>query len=238
MPLNKSTGNMYSFITHTWNTIKGECPHGCSYCYMKRWGKQPLLHFDEKEFKTDLGTGNFIFVGSSCDMFADNVPNDWILTTFDLIDDNEHYNKRYGFKPNKYFFQTKNPEKFIKSLNLFDIICASCIRNFVFCTTLETNRFYKDIMQSAPPIFDRWCFTSIMPFEKYITIEPIMDFDLSEFVKIIRKCNPIQVNIGADSNPKCNNLPEPSKGKILALIEELEQFTTVVQKKNLARLLK
>lgn len=31
MPLNKSTGNMYKFITHTWNTIKGECPHGCSY---------------------------------------------------------------------------------------------------------------------------------------------------------------------------------------------------------------
>ena len=55
MPLNKSTGNMYEFITLTWNTIKGECPHGCSYCYMKRWGKQPPLHFDEKELKTKLG---------------------------------------------------------------------------------------------------------------------------------------------------------------------------------------
>ena len=54
MPLNKSTGNMYDFITHTWNTIKGECPHGCSYCYMKRWGKQPSLHFDEKELMRDL----------------------------------------------------------------------------------------------------------------------------------------------------------------------------------------
>ena len=52
---------MYNFITHTWNTIKGECPHGCSYCYMKRWGKQSSLHFDEKELKTDLGKNNFIF---------------------------------------------------------------------------------------------------------------------------------------------------------------------------------
>ena len=59
MSLNKSTGNMYEFITHTWNTIKGECPHGCSYCYMKRWGKQQPVHFDEKELKTDLGIGNF-----------------------------------------------------------------------------------------------------------------------------------------------------------------------------------
>lgn len=31
---------MYDFVTHTWNTIKGECPHDCSYCYMKKWGMQ------------------------------------------------------------------------------------------------------------------------------------------------------------------------------------------------------
>ena len=60
MPLNKSTGNMYDFITHTWNTIKGECPHECSYCYMSRWGKQPPLHFDEKELKTDLWSRLFL----------------------------------------------------------------------------------------------------------------------------------------------------------------------------------
>ena len=81
MPLNKSTGNMYDFITHTWNTIKGECPHGCSYCYMKRWGKQPPLHFDEKELKTKLGIGNFIFIGSSCDMFAESIPENWVNQT-------------------------------------------------------------------------------------------------------------------------------------------------------------
>ena len=36
MPLNKSTGNMYSFITHTWNTVKGECPHGCNMRFTKK----------------------------------------------------------------------------------------------------------------------------------------------------------------------------------------------------------
>ena len=74
--------------------------------------------------------------------------------------------------------------------------------------------------------------------KKYITIEPIMDFDLLEFVEMIKTCNPIQVNIGADSSHKRNRLPEPPKEKILELIDELEQFTTVVQKKNLTRLLK
>ena len=40
---------------------------------------------------------------------------------------------------------------------------------------------------------------------------------------------------GADSNNKRNNLPEPSKQKVEALIKELEKFTKVNQKSNLKR---
>ena len=50
MPLNKQSGNMYSWVTHTWNVVKGKCPHGCIYCYMKRFPQRPL-RFDEKELK-------------------------------------------------------------------------------------------------------------------------------------------------------------------------------------------
>ena len=223
MPLNKSTGNMYDFITHTWNTIKGECPHGCSYCYMKRWGKQPALHFDEKELKTDLGKNNFIFVGSSCDMFAEKVPFDCVYKTL------EHCKKH---TENEYLLQTKNTDKlamFFQMLNDY----------FSLCTTLETNRTYRAIMNNSPFIIDRVLNFARIPLErKYITIEPIMDFDLKEFVEMIKHCNPRQVNIGADSSHKRNNLPEPPRGKILDLIAELETFTKVVQKKNLKRLLK
>ncbi len=70
----------------------------------------------------------------------------------------------------------------------------------------------------------------------YVTIEPIMDFDLEEMVELIKKCNPQQVNIGADSGN--NHLPEPPKEKIFKLIEALSSFTTVKQKDNLKRLLK
>ena len=38
--LKKSTGNMYEFITHTWNPIVGECYHKCSYCYVKKYGNE------------------------------------------------------------------------------------------------------------------------------------------------------------------------------------------------------
>ena len=51
---------------------------------------------------------------------------------------------------------------------------------------------------------------------------------------MIKFCHPQQVNIGADSGN--NGLPEPSHGKIDALIEELNIFTTVKLKANLKRL--
>lgn len=228
MPLNKSTGNMYDFITHTWNTIKGECPHGCSYCYMKRWGKQPPLHFDEKELKTDLGKNNFIFVGSSCDMFADGIRHEWIARTLD-------YCKK--FSENEYLVQTKNPARLPRFI--YNYSTDFFKTHFFICTTLETNIFYNTIMNDClPPKNRASSFALMRDCNKYITIEPIMDFDVSEFVEMIKTCNPIQVNIGADSSHKRNMLPEPPKEKILELIGELELFTTVVQKKNLARLLK
>ena len=77
--LNKSAGNMYDWVTHTWNTIKGKCYHSCSYCSIKSIAKrfnsvQKDARFDSKELKTNLGSGNFIFVGSSNDMFSKDIP--------------------------------------------------------------------------------------------------------------------------------------------------------------------
>lgn len=222
MPLNISKGNMYDFITHTWNSIKGECPHGCTYCYMHRWGKQKPVHFDEKELKTDLGTGNFIFVGSSCDMFADAIPDDWIAQTL---------NHCLRYSGNKYLFQTKNPAKIID----IDMNCLALPVNSVICTTIETNRLYLDFMGHCPTPQKRALAMHDIDLPKYVTIEPIMDFDLVQMIELIIVINPVQVNIGADSGN--NNLPEPSRGKLLELIEHLQKITTIAKKRNLERIL-
>ena len=214
--LRESKGNMYSWLTHTWNPIKGECPHGCSYCYMKRWGKQKPVHFDEKELKTDLGTDNFIFVGSSCDMWANIIPDEWIFRTL-------CYCNKFD---NDYLFQTKNPRNIRRIL----------VPKSNVCVTLETNRFYSDIMGNCPKLEERVEQIKLIRHPLYITIEPILDFDLPEFVEMLKQCEPIQVNIGGDSGN--NNLPEPSKEKLLALIGELKEFTIIDQKRNLQRLLK
>jgi hypothetical protein len=186
---------------------------------MHRWGEQKPVHFDSGELNTNLGQGNFIFVGSSCDLFADEISLEWISKTL------KHCSKF----DNKYLFQSKNPYGIWLQKDELP-------KSSVICTTIETNRLYIDFMKDSPSPKDRGEHMELTNLPKYVTIEPIMDFDLYEMVALIKMCNPIQVNIGADSGN--NHLPEPSKEKLLALIEELQKFTTIARKTNLARLLK
>jgi len=218
--LNPSKGNMYDFVTHTWNTVKGKCPHGCTYCYMKRWGSLREIRFDKRELKTDLGEGNFIFVGSSCDLFAEAIPHDWIMSTLC---------KMNGYE-NRYLLQSKNPARFLLGYT------GDVNRPVVFCTTIESNRFYRDIMNRSPaPEARADAMKKLSSFDRFVTIEPIMDFDLAPMVEMVKRCGPAQVNIGADSGR--NGLPEPTADKVLALIDELSKFTTIARKTNLARLI-
>jgi len=189
-------------------------------CYMKRWGELNPIRLDEKEFKTDLGSDNTIFVGSSCDMFAKDIPYEWIIKTI------QHIIKF----DNTYLFQSKNPKR-------FDMLATFDVKKYILCTTIETNRVYSEIMRNSPDPVDRAIEFGRIPIkEKYITIEPIMDFDLKSFISMIQICKPLQVNIGADSGK--NKLPEPTMEKVMMLIEMLKGFTTIHRKSNLKRLLK
>lgn len=226
MGLNKTSGNMYPFVTHTWNPIRGKCAYECKYCYVKSMraakyytGTPRLI---EKKLKTNLGQDNIIFVGNMIDMFADNIPCEYIIRVL------EHC-KRFH---NKCLFQTKNPRRFWDSS-----IFSSIPKGSVLGTTIETNRIDKEISK-APTQLDRTSYFD-MPynnFEQFVTIEPIMDFDLTRFITMIKTCDPNWVTIGADS--KKHNLPEPLADKIYQLIFELKKFTRVIQKDNLKRLLK
>ena len=111
MALNKSTGNMYAFVSHTYNPLKGECEHSCPYCFMKRNRPLPPLRLELKELKVNLGEGNFIFVGSSTDEWAANVPSEWIEQVLDYCN---------GFD-NWYLFLVKTSARFlmVKSPLLF-----------------------------------------------------------------------------------------------------------------------
>lgn len=161
---------MYDFVTHTWNVIKGRCSHNCSYCYMKKW-KQNSLHFDSKEFLTDLGSNNFIFVGSGTDMFANNINPIWVTRVLDYCN---------GFN-NKYLFQSKDPANILRHID------HPVFQKSVVCTTIESNRFYPSVMGKAPAIEER-----VSAMEKisdkgittFVTCEPIMDFDVDDLTPL------------------------------------------------------
>ena len=67
-----------------------------------------------------------------------------------------------------------------------------------------------------------------------VSIEPIMDFELDEFVHGLRVIQPDFVSIGADSMG--HDLPEPSPEKVMELIHALMEFTEVLLKPNLKRI--
>lgn len=215
---------MYSWIDATWNPVKGECPHKCGYCYMKRF---PVgeLRFDEKCLKDDLGKGRTIFVGSNCDMWAEDVPWRWIEKALVYCRDK--------YPGNTYLFQTKNPDRYFDPGRFFREL--EYPDDTILGVTIETNR--ENGHTGGAGMAKRY--EAMERLGKYykcmISIEPIMDFDLDELVKWVRNIQPSFVSIGADSSR--NGLPEPPADKLLDLVSALERFTEVRQKNNLKRLL-
>jgi len=225
MGLNPSKGNMYGFVTHTWNTVKGKCHHDCEYCYMKRWGELKPVRFDEKELKEfdkdikKYGKNLYVFVGSSNDMFNKKINREWIDKTLECC-------SKYK---NKYLFQSKNPSRMTK--------CFRFPKESILCTTIESNRNYDK--NNAPEVIDRAsgiqkC-KKMLDLKTMVTIEPIMDFDLKELLELIKIANPDYINIGAVTGISNKNFPEPSKEKIEALIEGLKSFDIKI-KTNLKRI--
>jgi protein gp37 len=188
---------------------------------MEKYGKeQKPLRLDEKELKTNLGQGNYIFVCSGCDLFHPDVPDEWI---------HEIFKKTLSFWDNTYLWHTKNPSR------LSDFSYGILKEKDCICVTIESNIPWPGISKAPQPservdALKRW------NGRKMITVEPIIDFDVLTFSEMILSSKPEQVNIGADSGH--NHLPEPSPEKITALIEALRSFTKVELKDNLKRLYK
>jgi DNA repair photolyase len=216
--MGKQTGNMYTWIDETINPITGRCPHQCIYCYMTK-GKMKLvssqaLHLSENQFQCIRGKEKVIFIGSSTDAFAEEVPGEWI----------ERVLERCREYDNTYLFQTKNPGRF---------------KNFIFPektilgTTIETNRDYGITL--APSPYERYVeMVELQGYQKMVSVEPVFDFDLDVLVGWLKEIDPSFISIGADS--KYCNLPEPSREKVNELMDALEPMEIRI-KSNLERLI-
>jgi len=230
MPLKKSHGNMYDWVTHVHSHLGGECPHRCYYCYVQRNPRgvsgryQGEVRFIREELGVNYGAGRIIFIEHMNDMFAEGIKEEWIKDIF------RHCNQY----ENTYVFQTKNPGRAHQFIDYFP-------ERFLIGTTIETNRDVKE--SKAPRPVDRYLgIRKFLELDSYrdnadifITIEPIMDFDVGILSNWIIEAGPSFVNIGADS--KNTGLNEPPPDKVKHLISLLNGRGIAIKKKmNLQRL--
>jgi DNA repair photolyase len=210
----------------TWNPFTG-CRFDCSYCWAKKLaegrlkkvypnGFIPEAH--QARYAKRFKPGEFVFVCSMGDIaFA---PYATKLAIHDTVFNNLE---------TKFLYCTKSPTVYNDSLFNGENAYHGC--------TIETNRPYPHSIGKAPSVEARLLVMAALESKhKFISIEPIMDFDLDVFVDWLVSIKPEIVEVGADNYQ--NGLPEPSPEKLQALMGALSEFVpTIVQKDGLERLL-
>jgi len=97
----------------------------------------------------------------------------------------------------------------------------------VLGATIETNR--DDLAMSvsrAPPPSQRYKAMRDLPWpHKYVSIEPVMEFDLEELASWVEEIRPVSVHVGYDNWN--SRLPEPPLWKVRALIERVSRVAPV-----------
>lgn len=218
---------MFKSINRTWNVFVG-CNWDCTYCNARKAALTRFKHIDrykdgfhphlvESELnKNTFKPGEFIFVAYMGDIsFASHNELNRII---DVIE---------KFPDTRFLLQTKNPSRFFYN-------CPPQFpSNIIFGTTIETNRDKK--YSKAPSPHDRYVALSRIIAPRFISIEPIMDFDLDILTSWIDQLHPEIVEIGADNYH--NNLLEPTPYKVESLIYGLKSVgIKIVEKDGLERL--
>ena len=218
---------MFKTITRTWNPFTG-CLFSCTYCWARklveerlqpqakkyRDGFIPAFHPDElsRRFKP----GDFVFVSDMGDI------------AFARLEQRRAIVRRVSEFPETCFlFQSKDP-------GIFEGPTFSNLPNAYLGTTLETNRDYG-LTRALSPLNRYLVMRRLDHARKFISIEPVMDFELEVLVDWMRQIKPDIVEIGADNYHNC--LPEPPWEKVEALLEALREFVPrVIEKDRLHRL--
>ncbi|MCK4418141.1 MAG: DUF5131 family protein [Candidatus Latescibacteria bacterium] len=217
---------MFKSIDKTWNVFVG-CKFDCSYCNVRKLVKTRLKHSPrykdgfrphlvESELKRTFKPGQFIFVAYMGDIaWAERLEVAQILT---------HISK---FPKTDFLIQSKDPSTFAQWELYFP-------PNVVLGTTIETNRDYK--LTKAP--YPRARYQNFPPLyyqRLFLSIEPIMDFDLDILTRWVAVIKPEIIEVGADNYH--NHLPEPSGEKLHALLNNLRNICPkVIEKDGLNRL--
>ena len=212
----------------TWNPHPG-CEHNCIYCYSpeiyRRYNKCDLCeefvphpHEERLENPPMFKPGETWFVESMGDFAF--VPKAYKEGIIKII---------AAHPKTAFYLQSKDPERaFLVPYVDFDMEFPN---NLVLGTTIESNEYPRMFISEAPyPVFRKHALHQISHKRKYVTTEPIMDFDLDVMAEWIKEIAPEFVYVGY-LNPlwkaKKLQIPEPPLEKTMELITELKKFTEV-----------
>jgi len=167
----------------------------------------------EEELRRRFKPGQFIFVAYMGDI------------AFATRDEFLRILARVREFPETYFLvQSKNPRQLYDWREDWGITLPP---NVYLGTTIETNRDYG--LTKAPAPVERFRYLTGYPHNrKFLSIEPIMDFDLDILTNWVKLLQPDIVEVGYDNY--ANRLIEPKLSKVENLIARLEKFTTVYRK--------
>lgn len=216
---------MFSFITKPpWNPVGGKCPYKCVYCWVPELAKRyPYLRDkysgELRLFPTELvkkfPVGRYIFACDMLDLLA--APKEIIHTVASVMAGNPQC---------KFLLESKNPKAFLD-------LGIDWSSNITLGITIESNRDYPNLSK-APSQTERIYWMILLEKARqgknslFISIEPILDFDLVDFALLLHWIKPWAVAVGYDNYN--HKMPEPPLAKTMQLITELEKFTTVYKK--------
>lgn len=228
MDSKKKKSRMFRSVNHTWNPVVG-CSHHCFYCWARMLVKRRRYQTPCNEcynFKVHahlerpIKTGKVILVCSMGDLFCKECPRDYIQQVLDKI--RSHQNKTF-------IICSKNPARFSDFIK-------SVPDNCILGTTIETNRdILVRALTKAPLPSQRYeAMIKLNHKRKFLSIEPIMDFDLSILLTWVRKIKPEICEIGYN-NYTTFQLPEPPLSKTEKLISRIRKLGIVTHEKTIRK---
>lgn len=220
--MRKGIGNTYS-DTYSSDHVKGlgHCEWSCKYCHKNKRFKKVAPHFlSKKAIHENLGSGRIVFVASGSDICAPNISDHDRRLVLDHC---------ANYPGNTYWIQTKAPEVLTSKLEFLEHPVWACA---YLGTTIETNRDYHlSLAPSVEQRADALATAAEYDIRTYVTLEPLVNFDIEALIDLVKRCQPSFVHIGRNTRRQVMLL-EPARYQVIELIHRLAEFTTVKVKSN------
>ncbi len=254
-----ANSRMFDKVTRTWNPcIIYPCYYSCRYCwthyivkkiwnspagrlYKQHYGKPALIH---ERLRVRFREGELVFTQDVGDLFADNVPDEYILEVLKVVE---------KFPRTDFLLLTKNPWRFCSLLDDYGVDIFS--QNMIFGTTVETDDedlYIEHKVSRAPPPLKR--FAHLYAFleglsencgwrpRAWVSVEPVIKFSsprkfAEEIALLLEVAETLVVYVGYDNYGVLKRLriPEPPLDKTLELIDLLKQHGIEVRSKTLRK---